>query len=320
MLACKFVDCIAHDIPYGEIHPAAPGVDKTQADLIFHGDDEIVLPDGTTNMYGVARASGVFRSLRRTEGISTTLLVQRMLGEISEDDSRSLGLHMQATSSRVAQFARHGGVRSEKRAVIYVEGLFDLLHCGHLEILERILARESTSMLDSGESEDDGCCSPRGATYSAHRDMRIRTHGKRASDPFVIAGILDRPDCVQTVHERGLCALSLRGIDEVILGAGLGKAPREEWANFKSALGVDRVYVVKGHSDFEPQGWLADATAVNDLKKELISIDCSDVGTDREGLLSRFRSNKEQFERRQKVKKEPAMVPRTKEELQAMMN
>eukprot|EP00392_Amoebophrya_sp_AT5.2_P007606 g7621.t1 len=71
--ACRFVDEVVSDVPYGCIH-----ADKYAADFIFHGDDEIRLPDGS-DMYGEAKERGIFRYVRRTEGISTTLMIERFL-------------------------------------------------------------------------------------------------------------------------------------------------------------------------------------------------------------------------------------------------
>merc|ERR1712194_7896 len=220
-----------------------------------------------------------------------------------------------------------GGVRTPNRPVIYVEGLWDLLHCGHLDILQRILERERSYKMDDMDednSRDEGSSldfseefRQKGAMHAAWRDGLVRTHGRRSTDPYLIVGVLDRPGCVQTVHERGLCALSLRAVDEVVLGTvGLGRAPIKAWSDFQHALGVDRVYVVVGHPDFIAEGWLGDRP--DNCKIPIEVVNCSDVRTNRESLLKRFKENRAEFEMRQKLKKEPALIPRSKAELQAL--
>merc|ERR1712194_918129 len=102
LMASKFVDELVHDVPYGEIHPdpltllttrTLPSQDlpydfqcngelvPRQIDVVLHGDDEIILSDGKTDMYGRAKRDGKFRYVRRTEGISTTLLIHRLLSD-----------------------------------------------------------------------------------------------------------------------------------------------------------------------------------------------------------------------------------------------
>jgi len=51
---------------------------KHRIDYVIHGDDPCILPDGT-DAYAYAKKSGRFRLIKRTEGVSTTDIVGRML-------------------------------------------------------------------------------------------------------------------------------------------------------------------------------------------------------------------------------------------------
>ena len=55
-----------------------------KVDFIIHGDDPCLLPDGT-DAYAAVKAAGRFKTIKRTEGVSTTDIVGRML--LSESGS-----------------------------------------------------------------------------------------------------------------------------------------------------------------------------------------------------------------------------------------
>jgi len=77
--AVKWVDEVLTGVPY-DLSPEF--VDrlfrKHRIDYIIHGDDPCLLPDGT-DAYAYAKKLGRFRVIKRTEGVSTTDIVGRML-------------------------------------------------------------------------------------------------------------------------------------------------------------------------------------------------------------------------------------------------
>eukprot|EP00899_Mesostigma_viride_P008207 jgi/Mesvir1/17388/Mv08687-RA.3 len=77
--AVKWVDEIIPDVPY-EIDEAFMNKLFTEhgIDYIIHGDDPCFLPDGT-DAYAAVRAAGRFKQIKRTEGVSSTDIVGRML-------------------------------------------------------------------------------------------------------------------------------------------------------------------------------------------------------------------------------------------------
>ena len=75
----KWVDVVLRSVPY-EVNPGFMRTlfEDHGVDYILHGDDPCLLPDGT-DAYAAAKKAGRFKMVKRTEGISTTDLVGRML-------------------------------------------------------------------------------------------------------------------------------------------------------------------------------------------------------------------------------------------------
>lgn len=74
---------------------------------------------------------GKFRVVRRTEGISTTDILGKILGlNKSANDNRKQINNFYTTNRRIAQF---GSPFSERQGrVVYVRGAFDIFHSGVL--------------------------------------------------------------------------------------------------------------------------------------------------------------------------------------------
>jgi ethanolamine-phosphate cytidylyltransferase len=75
----KWVDEVLTGVPY-DLTPEFLDelFTKHRIDYVIHGDDPCILPDGT-DAYAYAKKSGRFRMIKRTEGVSTTDIVGRML-------------------------------------------------------------------------------------------------------------------------------------------------------------------------------------------------------------------------------------------------
>lgn len=75
---CKFVDEVVPGVPYVMSPEYLEYViDKYRIDFVVHGDDPCIV-DGK-DVYEAAKAKGKYRSIPRTEGVSTTDIVGRML-------------------------------------------------------------------------------------------------------------------------------------------------------------------------------------------------------------------------------------------------
>lgn len=145
-------------------------------DFCVHGDDITTMADGT-DCYQAVKDAGLYKECKRTQGVSTTELVGRMLlmtsshhshrrSSISSDlsgvDPRDVGSFSQApvrtsvshflpTSKRIVQFSK-GIEPKESDRVVYVDGTFDLFHIGHIEFLKR--AKEQGDFLVVGVHDD----------------------------------------------------------------------------------------------------------------------------------------------------------------------
>ncbi|PSS17705.1 Ethanolamine-phosphate cytidylyltransferase [Actinidia chinensis var. chinensis] len=216
--AVKWVDEVIPDAPYAITEEFMKKLfDEYNIDYIIHGDDPCLLPDGT-DAYALAKKAGRYKQIKRTEGVSSTDIVGRMLlcvrersssdspshsslqrqfshghrthSQKSEDGGSGTGTrisHFLPTSRRIVQFSNGKGPRPDAR-IVYIDGAFDLFHAGHVEILR--LARGLGDFLLVGIHTDQ--------TVSANRGAH-------------------RP--IMNLHERSLSVLACRYVDEVIIGA-----------------------------------------------------------------------------------------------------
>ena len=69
------MDRIEHDVPYS---PSIELLDRCGADFSFHGDDMPVNSDGV-GAYDAIRDAGRLKIVKRTEGVSTTDFIGRLL-------------------------------------------------------------------------------------------------------------------------------------------------------------------------------------------------------------------------------------------------
>ncbi|KAL6843182.1 hypothetical protein ACP4OV_026895 [Aristida adscensionis] len=200
----KWVDEVIPNAPY-EITEEFMNTlfNKYNIDYIIHGDDPCLLPDGT-DAYALAKKVGRYKQIKRTEGVSSTDIVGRILltfkqkdpdtdvnvAEKAEAGSRaevkSQLSHFLPTSRRIMQFS-NGQAPSPGARVVYIDGAFDLFHAGHVEIFRS--ARQLGDFLLVG----------------IHDDQAIRD--RRGYCP------------IMHLHERTLSVLACRYVDEVIIGA-----------------------------------------------------------------------------------------------------
>lgn len=173
------------------------------------------MADGT-DCYQAVKDAGLYKECKRTEGVSTTELVGRMLlmtrdhhkrrasavGEqpitstfdtsdikpFSTDGAKKTTVsHFLPTSRRIVQFSE-GREPKPTDKVVYVDGTFDLFHVGHIEFLKR--AKALGDFLIVGVHDDQTVNAIKGANYP-----------------------------LMNLHERALSVLACRYVDEVILGA-----------------------------------------------------------------------------------------------------
>ncbi|CAH8639890.1 unnamed protein product [Schistosoma rodhaini] len=78
--AMKWVDEVVEDAPY---FTYVKTLEKYSCDFCVHGDDLVVSNDGS-DPYAEVKTSNRYKEVKRTEGISTTALVSRMLKRIQQ--------------------------------------------------------------------------------------------------------------------------------------------------------------------------------------------------------------------------------------------
>ncbi|KAL8136379.1 hypothetical protein V2J09_002380 [Rumex salicifolius] len=209
----KWVDEVITNAPYAITEQFMKKLfNEYRIDYIIHGDDPCLLPDGT-DAYALAKKAGRYKQIKRTEGVSSTDIVGRIMSAfkstkeheanfastllektsdlepINEDKQHMCGnlSHFLPTSRRIVQFS-NGKAPGPNARVVYVDGAFDLFHAGHVEILKA--ARQLGDFLLVGIYTDQ--------TVSEIRGSQLP---------------------LMNLHERSLSVLACRYVDEIIIGA-----------------------------------------------------------------------------------------------------
>eukprot|EP00946_MAST-07B_sp_MAST-7B-sp1_P001306 g1306.t1 len=344
--ACKWVDEVIPKTPYVMTPEYLDWVIKTyKIDFVIHGDDPCIGPDGK-DVYADVKARGLFRSVPRTEGVSTTEIVGRMLlmtkdhhihesvvergrttptpmgtrvsvltdeEDSSEDDdedkydaTRSGATLSPRRSKSTAYSRRHLVGQSESNQlsaaadpnplrksrflttsrmrrlfsgttpvgppepgmkVVYVSGGWDMLHAGHVSILEK--ARALGDYLLVGIYNDGVVNSYRGGSHP-----------------------------VLNLNERVLSVLANKYVSDIVIDP-----PYIVSKEMIAALNIS--IVVEGKSDEAKYGKLK-AAGPHRVPKEMGILRVVDSGTEfnMDSLLQRIKENQERLEK--KVKKKMA--------------
>eukprot|EP01027_Heterolobosea_sp_BB2_P002762 GEZU01004151.1.p1 GENE.GEZU01004151.1~~GEZU01004151.1.p1 ORF type:complete len:347 (+),score=137.27 GEZU01004151.1:351-1391(+) len=211
---CKWADEVVEGAPYVT---QLSMLDQYGVDYCLHGED-ITTDENGVDCYDEIKKAGRFKYIKRTEGVSTTDIVGRMLlmtkdhfkdsadkivngegankGEVTVKDFQSThdarspytGVsHFLPTTRKISQFSNNREPKPGDK-IVYVDGGFDLFHTGHINFLQK--ARELGDFLYVG----------------IHDDRTVNTH-KGGNYP------------IMNLHERVLSVLSCRYVDEVIIGA-----------------------------------------------------------------------------------------------------
>lgn len=234
--ACRFVD---------EVLPATPYVMTAEyiehlvevhgVDYFVHGDDPCIV-DGK-DVYEAARKAGRFITIPRTDGVSTTDIVGRLL--VSTKDHHQKGTadcenelarkvsetmcetnyaigptsNFLVTSRLINAFSKelalHHSANHDCR-VVYVDGSWDMFHAAHVEFLRK--AAQFGDFLLVGVQSDSVVNAASGCNYP-----------------------------IMTMHERLLSVLGCRYVDDVLL-----KAPLHISAELIATMKISIVVVCKG--------------------------------------------------------------------------
>jgi ethanolamine-phosphate cytidylyltransferase len=197
--ACKWVDEVVFDVPYS---PSIALLDKLNCDFCVHGDDMPTTPEGSSAYHEVLDA-GRMKIIKRTEGVSTTDFVGRLLTmtkhhhlptDNKEKQSVDSGSQLKkisnflTTTQRLVQFANVKSQIKGSSKIVYIDGSFDLFHVGHVEALTE--AKKHGDFLLVGIHDDFTINKYKGENYP-----------------------------IMNLHERVFNVLSCKMVDEVIIGA-----------------------------------------------------------------------------------------------------
>ncbi|KAF7721339.1 Ethanolamine-phosphate cytidylyltransferase [Apophysomyces ossiformis] len=301
--ACKWVDEVVPNAPY---NTTVEILKKYDIDFCVHGDDITTMADGT-DCYQAVKDAGLYRECKRTQGVSTTELVGRMLlmtrdhhnrrmstgaSSISSFNSEDLGSfsatgpratlrqrttisHFLPTSKRIVQFSE-GREPKPTDKVVYVDGTFDLFHIGHIEFLKR--AKELGDFLVVGVHDDQVVNAIKGSNYP-----------------------------LMNLHERALSVLACRYVDEVIIGAPYSVT--EDVLDKEYTIHV----VAHGNTPTEPDLNGKDPYELPKQRGIYREIENPNSTITTEGIIERIIENRLMFEERQKRKNAKAILEAQKE-------
>ncbi|KAJ1350523.1 hypothetical protein KIN20_006328 [Parelaphostrongylus tenuis] len=203
----KWVDEVVEDAPYVT---TVETLNRYDCDFCVHGDDITLTVDGKDTYEEVKKAKR-YRTCKRTNGVSTTDIVARMLfltknHHVSEDNmdehlerARTMSTdsvaespwtrvsRFVATTKTIVEFAEGRAPRTTDK-IVYVCGAFDLFHVGHLSFLEE--SAKLGDYLIVGILTDQVVNEYKGENYP-----------------------------IMSLHERVLSVLAFKPVNEVVIGA-----------------------------------------------------------------------------------------------------
>lgn len=230
--AVKWVDDIIANVPYELTKEFVEELfsEKYGIDCIVHGDDPCYLPDGT-DAYAIPKALGKYREIKRTEGVSTTDLVARLLEYADASEN---------TTSKSAGDESSGGKRSEKNE--RHEARFCTTASRIAQFAAKVSYSKTSKMHEETEkrktdkkqrknekNEETTCCYVVGAfdVFNAGH-VELLEECSFVADKVVCAVIADeyltrdqtnQPPPMLNQSERAMSAIACRHCDDVVVGA-----------------------------------------------------------------------------------------------------
>ncbi|TMW60078.1 hypothetical protein Poli38472_000120 [Pythium oligandrum] len=281
VVGCKFVNEVEPHCPYimNEEYLKRM-IKKHNIDYVVHGDDPCIV-DGK-DVYETAQKLGKYRTIPRTEGVSTSDILGRMLvmhkthhtyeGYGNGQLSSKVASNDKAAYERPSKFLTtnrmlrlfSAGNREPKKAdkIVYVDGAFDMFHSGHVEFLK--LAKAQGTYLVVGVHND--------SIVNAHRGLNYP---------------------IMNLHERVLSVLGCKYVDDVLIDA--------PWHITKEMIASLNVSVVV-HGTHRDRDHLKDFSLDEHYKaaKEagIFKLITSPSKLDVNDIVARINDNRERFEKK----------------------
>eukprot|EP00834_Sanchytrium_tribonematis_P001512 NODE_38_length_35257_cov_0.939047.p6 type:complete len:393 gc:universal NODE_38_length_35257_cov_0.939047:26195-27373(+) len=211
--SCKWADMVVPNAPY---YTDVDMLKHFGCDFCVHGDDITTTHDGI-DCYQAVKDANMYKEVPRTQGISTTELLGRILLLSREHHRRSAPnvdenalekalqqdykKHVEPflspskkvvssflpTTKRIIQFSSNVDPQPADK-IVYVDGDWDLFHIGHIKYLQQCKALGNFLIV------------------GVHDDMVVNQY-KGSNYP------------IMNINERVLGVLTCRFVDEVIIGA-----------------------------------------------------------------------------------------------------
>lgn len=208
----KWVDEVVEDAPYVTDLKI---MDQYNCQYCAHGDDLTMDANGV-DTYQEVKDQGRYKEFKRTQGVSTTNIVGRMIlacqerkdssanesnedkklqSDFAEGQSKEKTVSpftgvskFLQTTQRITQFQAGAREATADDVVVYVSGAFDVFHNGHLGFLKAALEQTNGTYLVVG----------------LHSDEEVQRY---------------RGNPIFTLNERTLSILACKYVNEVVIGA-----------------------------------------------------------------------------------------------------
>ncbi|CAH0515221.1 unnamed protein product [Peronospora belbahrii] len=278
---CKFVDEVEPHCPYimNEAYLQRM-IKKHRIDYVVHGDDPCIV-DGK-DVYESAQKLGKYRTIPRTEGVSTSDILGRMLvmhkthhkhdrfavnGQLSsrmlQDKKAKERPSKFLTTNRMLRLfsvGNHEPLKTDK--IVYIDGAFDMFHAGHVEVL-RLAKREGSYLI-----------------VGVHNDSVVNVHRG-----------LNYP--IMNLHERVLSVLGCKYVDDVLIDAPLHITP-EMVASLNISVVVHGTH---RDQDYLPESSLEELYEYPRKAGIFKSVE-SPIKLDVNDIVARINDNRERFEKK----------------------
>eukprot|EP00340_Litonotus_pictus_P005734 CAMPEP_0170519864 /NCGR_PEP_ID=MMETSP0209-20121228/5118_1 /TAXON_ID=665100 ORGANISM="Litonotus pictus, Strain P1" /NCGR_SAMPLE_ID=MMETSP0209 /ASSEMBLY_ACC=CAM_ASM_000301 /LENGTH=413 /DNA_ID=CAMNT_0010805847 /DNA_START=3 /DNA_END=1244 /DNA_ORIENTATION=+ len=136
--SCKWIDKVVIGVPY---NTTLEVLDEVGAHYAAHGDD-IAYDENGNDVYDEIKKKNRMKTFKRTEGISTTNLLGRLMlcsksntKEKEEISNKPLMSKFLTTGWRLREFCNNK-IPKQGDKVVYIDGAWDVLHPGHIRTLE----------------------------------------------------------------------------------------------------------------------------------------------------------------------------------------
>ena len=247
--AVKWVDELIFDTPYSA---TLPFLDAIDCEYCVHGDDISINADGT-DAYAEAKAAGRMKVVKRTEGVSTTDLVGRLLlfsrehhtpfAPSAEPMARSPGgtaasplattLMTSASAAAAAAAAVAASAAAAAAAAAAASGGssgYAELNISSSGVSQFLPTTWRLRAFSNGRvaRPTEKIVYVHGTFDLLHAGHVMALYEARQHGDFLLVGLHDdatvnrlrgRNHPIASLHERALCVLALGCVDEVILGA-----------------------------------------------------------------------------------------------------